>query len=111
MTRLTPALPLGTIRPRGRIVSFAINQKFPPPHEFQAAFVPDEDGGFAVFAVNYPSVMSQGDTLDEARNNIAEAFLAVLESRKKHGETMTFSYQPVEDVPKDCRREWVVING
>ncbi len=110
MTRLAPNDPSRVIAPRGEIVRLTWRQQIPPPHEFSAALCPEEEGGYSVFALNYPGVISQGETVDEAKTNIAEAFLAMLESRRNHGEAMAFSHRPV-DVPKDCERTWISVHG
>ena len=70
---------------------------------FEAALVPEDDGGFSVFALNYPGVVSQGDTVEEATANIAEAFQAMRESRIKHVETMEFSQTPTVELTTDCQ--------
>lgn len=82
----------------------------PVRHEFAAIACAEEDGGYSVFALNYPGVVSQGDTLEEAKANIAEAFLGMLEARRKHGEGMSYSYQPVIDVA-GCVRVWISVDG
>lgn len=103
MTTVITPIPRALVGPRGRIVRFKWQVQGPPAHEFWAAACPEEEGGYSVFAINYPGVVSQGETLDEARTNIAEAFLAMLESRRKHGEEMLFSHKPIE-LPGNCER-------
>jgi predicted RNase H-like HicB family nuclease len=99
-------------RPRGRVIRMAWTTKTPPSHEFLAIACPEEeDGGFSVFALNYPGVISQGETLEEARSNIAEAFLAVLEARRKRGEEMQFSYNPVVEITENCSRFRVTVDA
>jgi predicted RNase H-like HicB family nuclease len=82
----------------------------PPPRQFLVAICPEEEGGFSVFALNYPEVVSQGDTIEEAKSNIAEAFVAVVESKEARGQHAEFSARPVE-IPNDCERCWISING
>ena len=78
--------------PKGKIVELKWKQVSPPPHEFLAIACPDEEeGGFAVVAAHIPGVISQGETIEEARINISEAFLATLEACRKHGEPLPFS--------------------
>lgn len=90
----------------------AVDEVVSPPHEILAAIcAEEEDGGFSVFALNYPGVISQGETIEEAKANIAEAFLALFESRRKHGEGLKYSQQPVVDVSLDCQRVWIHIDG
>ena len=98
-------------KPRGRIVRVTWRQPTPPPHEFVAIACPEEEGGYSVFAINFPGVISQGETLDEVKTNIAEAFLAMLGSRRKHGEDMQFSHSPALDVSADCIRLRIKVDG
>jgi predicted RNase H-like HicB family nuclease len=88
----------------GNIVRITWRQQCPPSHEFTAIACPEDEGGYSIFAANYPGVISEGDTLDEAKQNIAEAFLAMLESRRKHGEGMAFSNDPPIGVSAGCIR-------
>ena len=81
-------------------------------HEFWAAMCPDdEDGGFTAFAINYPGVVSEGETLDEAKANIAEAFAAMLHSRRSHGESMRYSREPVMDIPVGAAKVRIAVDG
>lgn len=43
------------------------------------AFERDPDGGYAAHVLGMPGCVSQGDTLDEARQNIREALKLYLE--------------------------------
>ena len=83
----------------------------PPPREFEAIVCPEEEGGYSVFALNYPGVISQGDTLDEAKANIAEAFIGMLEARRKHGEDMQFSSSQPLDLPAGSKRVRIKVDG
>ncbi len=42
-------------------------------------FEPSDEGGYTVFVPALPGCISEGDTLDEARNNIREAIALYLE--------------------------------
>lgn len=52
---------------------------------YTAVFQPEDEGGYSVTVPAVPGAISQGDTLEEARENIKEAILGILESRRKHG--------------------------
>ncbi len=80
-------------------------------HEFEALLCPEEEGGFSVFALHYPGVISQGESLEEAKTNIAEAFIGMLESRNKHGEKMEFSQSPTVEMTPECQLVRVTIDG
>lgn len=111
MTVITPTSAIMTGKTRSKIVKFKWQEQSPPPHEFEAIACPEEEGGFSVFATNYPGVISQGDTPEEAQSNIAEAFMAMLESRRKHGEKMDFSLAPWIEVTPNCRRLRIRVDG
>jgi antitoxin HicB len=59
---------------------------------YTVVFTPEEEGGYSVTVPALPGAISQGDTLEEARENIKEAILGILESHRKHGLPI-----PVED--------------
>ena len=47
-------------------------------YECKVLLCPEEEGGFSAHALNIAGVVSEGDTLDEALENIADAFKATL---------------------------------
>jgi len=47
-----------------------------------AVFVEDPAGGYSAYVEEIPGVNSQGETLDEAKSNLKEALLLVLETNK-----------------------------
>ncbi len=53
----------------------------------------EEDGGYHAFCPALPGCHTQGDTYDEAIENIRDAIKIYLESLKAHGEK-----SPVEDI-------------
>ena len=54
--------------------------------KFTAVFEPAPEGGFAAYIEEIPGVNSQGETLDEARENLREALEMVLEVRRELAE-------------------------
>jgi predicted RNase H-like HicB family nuclease len=47
-----------------------------------AVFVEVAEGGYAAYVEEIPGVNTQGDTLEEAKLNLKEALLMVLETNK-----------------------------
>lgn len=45
----------------------------------KAFFEPSDEGGYTVYVPSLPGCISEGDTLDEARQNIREAIALYLE--------------------------------
>lgn len=106
--------PLATMNRHAEVVSVKWQTQTPPAHEFSAIACPeaeDDGGGFSVFALHYPGVVSQGETIEEAKENIAEAFLAMLESARKHGRGMEYSSAPVIDYRPACIRFRIAVDG
>lgn len=48
-----------------------------------AVFEPAEEGGFVAYIPEMPGVASQGETMDEARENLLDALELVLEVRRE----------------------------
>ncbi|MFG0268020.1 MAG: type II toxin-antitoxin system HicB family antitoxin [Rhodopirellula sp. JB055] len=80
-------------------------------YTFEAVLTPDEDGGFVICAKHYPGIVSDGDSADEAIQNIQEAFLALAESRKAHNESMMYSEEPVVEIESDSKVIRILIDG
>ncbi len=64
----------------------ARRKKSPKLMDFKVLIEPDETGGYVVSCPSLSGCFSQGDTLEEALENIKEAIELCLEDMKKHGE-------------------------
>ena len=49
---------------------------------FTAVFLEVPEGGYSAYVEEIPGANSQGDTLDEAKRNLSEALLMILETNK-----------------------------
>lgn len=52
-------------------------------HTFTAVFEEAEEGGFTAFVEELPGAISQGETMDEARENLKEAIQLILEANRE----------------------------
>ena len=52
-------------------------------NDFTAVFQPAEEGGYVAYAAELPGAITQGETLDEARQNLHEAIQLVLEANRE----------------------------
>ena len=50
--------------------------------ELTAVFRKDDTGGFVAFVEELPGANTQGETLDEARENLREAVALIIESNR-----------------------------
>ena len=55
------------------------------PGKFTVILEPEEDGGYSVHCPALPGCSSQGDSFEEALDNIKEAISGVLKVRHKEG--------------------------
>ena len=52
-------------------------------HDFTAVYQAAEEGGYVAWAEELPGTITQGETLEEARENLAEAIHLVLEANRE----------------------------
>ncbi|HEY0159428.1 MAG TPA: type II toxin-antitoxin system HicB family antitoxin [Thermoanaerobaculia bacterium] len=52
-------------------------------HEFTAVFEEAPEGGYTAFVQELPGAISQGETIDEARENLREAIQLILEANRE----------------------------
>ncbi len=50
---------------------------------FTAVYVPAAEGGFTAFVEEIPGAISEGETIEEARENLADALRMVLECNRE----------------------------
>lgn len=55
-------------------------------YDFKVILEPDESGGYVVSCPSLPGCYSQGETIDEALENIKEAIALCLEDMESQGE-------------------------
>jgi len=65
-----------------------------PDYHYTVVFEPAEEGGYVVTVPALPGLVTEGDTLEEARAMVKDAIRGYLESLMKHGEEI-----PVESSP------------
>jgi len=96
---------------RGTVEYFEFTMHKAPAKEFLATACPEEEGGYSVFALHYPGIFSQGDTIEECKANIAEAFLLTLEAKRDRGQDLQYSRTPTVGQRENCERFWVTVDG
>ncbi len=57
-----------------------------PQYQYTAVFDPAQEGGYIVTVPALPGLVTEGDTLKEARAMVKDAIRGYLESLIKHGE-------------------------
>ena len=57
-------------------------------YDFKVFLEPDETGGYVAVCPSLPGCYSQGETVEEALENVEEAILLCLEDMQAHGEPL-----------------------
>jgi len=57
-----------------------------PQYQYTVVFEPAEEGGYVVTVPALPGLVTEGDSLEEARAIVKDAIRGYLESLVKHGE-------------------------
>jgi predicted RNase H-like HicB family nuclease len=68
-----------------------------------------EDGGFSAHALNLPGVVSEGDTLDEAIENIKDAFRETILSYRDDARAIPWANVEIEE-PEGSIKRWIIVN-
>ena len=68
-------------------------------YHYTAVFEPAVEGGFMVTVPALPGLVTEGDTIEEARAMVKDAIRGYLESLVKHGEEI-----PIEPGPASVER-------
>lgn len=87
---------LGDLRAYAKVVGHDFRVEVMPKeaYEFQALLCKEEEGGYSAHALCLPGVVSQGETEEEAKQNIAEAVAAALSTYLDDGGAVPWA--PVE---------------
>lgn len=65
---------------------------------YTVVMTPDESGGYVVTCPALPGLVTEGDTLEEAREMAADAILGYLESLRKDGELIPADNSITEEI-------------
>ena len=73
-------------------------------YQYTAVFEPAPEGGYVVTIPALPGLVTEGDTMEEARAMVKDAIRGYIENLVKHGEEI-----PVEPHPATVERVAVTI--
>lgn len=69
-----------------------------------------EDGGYCVRAADLAGVVSEGDTVDQAVQNIKDAYAGAIESYRAHGDAVPWLVPP-RNPEENEQSLWIELNG
>lgn len=58
------------------------------PQEIELVFEPQDEGGFYVYAPDFPGLHAQGEDMDDAMANASEAVALYVEGLREDGEPL-----------------------
>ena len=78
-------------------------------YECRVLLCPEQDGGYSAHALRLPGIVTQGDTVEEALENIRDAFQSAIQTYLESGGTVP--WQPSEvDRPRGSMERWILVN-
>jgi len=75
-----------------------------PQYEYSAVFEPAPEGGYVVTVPALPGLVTEGDTMEQAREMVKDAIRGYIEILVKHGEEF-----PLEPHPASVERAAVIV--
>ncbi len=78
-------------------------------HECRVLLCPEEEGGYSAHALRLPGVVSQGESVAEALDNISDAFRAALLVYREQDETIPWADLQI-DRPKGSIERWILVH-
>ena len=77
--------------------------------QLRVVLIPEENG-YSALARDLPGVASQGDTIEEAMENIREACIGAIEVYKNDGVPIPWTPDHV-DAPPEASQRWILVNA
>ena len=78
-------------------------------YECRVLICPEKSGGFSAFVLRLPGVVSQGDSIEDAIENIADAFQAAIQTYLEGGGIIPWRDQNLERAT-GCFERWILVN-
>jgi predicted RNase H-like HicB family nuclease len=96
--------------PRQQYIEAPVWEELPKnTYECRVLLCPEEDGGYSAQALRLPGVVSQGESVAEALENIADAFRGAVFVYLE--ESMAIPWTSLEiDRPKGSIERWILVN-
>lgn len=70
---------------------------------------PEPEGGYSVYVPELPGVVSEGETTDEAKRNIAEALRGVLRTYRQDDQPIPWQ-KDAKPLQETGSHSWIVVN-
>ena len=78
-------------------------------YECRVLLCAEEGGGYSAIATRLPGVASQGDTKENAIENITDAFQAAIQTYLDDGGKIPWENNLFER-PANCEERWILVN-
>ena len=77
--------------------------------ECRVLLCPEDEGGYSAHALRLPGVVSQGDSIEEALNNIEDAFRETLLSYREERQDIPWAAVKIER-PQGAIERWTLVD-
>jgi predicted RNase H-like HicB family nuclease len=77
--------------------------------ECRVLICPEDVGGYSAYALRLPGVASQGESIDEALENICDAFVEAIRVYCETGAQIPWQEVDIERT-KGCFERWMLVN-
>ncbi len=81
----------------------------PPPYQCRVVLVPEAEGGYSAHALRLPGVVSQGETREEAMENVVDAFRGAIAEYLNDAGRIPWSDVEISRTDK-CVERWILVN-
>jgi predicted RNase H-like HicB family nuclease len=79
-------------------------------YECRVYLCPDETGGFYAYVANLPGIVSEGETHEEALENIKDAFRGAVATYRDAGESIPWTLD-VDPLPEKAIEKRIMVNA
>jgi predicted RNase H-like HicB family nuclease len=79
-------------------------------YECRIWLCPEPEGGYSVIAPFLPGVVSQGENVQEAIENVKEAFQGVVAEYLESGGNIPWSSTAMAEKPLDAIEKWILVH-
>lgn len=82
-----------------------------PVYECRVWLCPEPEGGFSALVPSLPGVASQGETEEEALENVREAFQGAVAEYLGSGERIPWCRDITRQKPNDAKEKWILVHA
>jgi predicted RNase H-like HicB family nuclease len=79
-------------------------------YECRVWFCPEADGGYSAIVPSLPGLATQGETIEEATENVKDAFRVLAAEYNESGSEIPWRKEPDRTKPHGTIEKWILVN-